>query len=161
MAAVAGPPVSLTDVRNVFGAPAGTPLHNFYRGGPWVPNISQNAGVPTAPPIQLAQLAGATNYQPMTVTSHDVTADTDSGQTNSFIGTASATVTGGNPSKTYNWVHIDGISFVLATPTAQASAINHAGRPPAGTYTAHYRCDVSDGTATVSSNVITITENRV
>lgn len=68
MASVPGPPVRLLDVCSVFGAPAGTPLHDFVRGGRWVPNIAQNNNVPTGLPIRLAQLAGATNYVPPTIT---------------------------------------------------------------------------------------------
>ncbi|HWB38413.1 MAG TPA: hypothetical protein VHA75_20545, partial [Rugosimonospora sp.] len=65
MAVPANP--KLSDVYTEFGAPAGTRLTAFVRGGAWVPNTAANAGVPTAPPISLSQLAGATRYTPITI----------------------------------------------------------------------------------------------
>lgn len=51
--------LSLSQVRTEFGAPVATPLSAFLRSGSWVPNSTANAGVPTALPISLRQLLGA------------------------------------------------------------------------------------------------------
>ncbi len=53
-------PISLAQVRAEFGAPLGTALGAFVRGGAWVPDVPQNSGVPTAKPISLGNLLGAT-----------------------------------------------------------------------------------------------------
>ena len=50
------PPMSLTDVYAEYSAPFGTPLSAFLRGGAWVPDTPQNAGVPTVLPIELLDL---------------------------------------------------------------------------------------------------------
>lgn len=52
-------PISLTQIVAEFNAPAGTPLSAFVRGGAYVPDTVQNAGVPTAKPIALSDLLGA------------------------------------------------------------------------------------------------------
>lgn len=51
--------LSLSQVRAEFGAPGTTALGAFLRGGAWVPNTGANAGVPTALPISLRSLLGA------------------------------------------------------------------------------------------------------
>lgn len=55
----AAPPINLLQVCTEFGAPAGTPLSAFLRGGAWVPNTPTNAAVPVALPISLLDLLGA------------------------------------------------------------------------------------------------------
>lgn len=61
MALPASPPISLLQVCAEFGAPAGTPLTSFLRGGAWVPNTPANAAVPAALPINILQLLGASS----------------------------------------------------------------------------------------------------
>lgn len=53
------PPLSLTEIYTEFGAPLGTPLSEFVRGGAWVPDTAENAGVPTTVPISILDLLGA------------------------------------------------------------------------------------------------------
>lgn len=146
--AVPGPPVSLSAVRAEFGAPAGTPLSAFVRGGAWVPNIAQNNGVPTAPPIRLASLAGAVKYQPVTATAAPTTANGDTtGPNPSGIvvsNTVSVTGYGGNAPYTYSWSIISG-SVAINTPSS-ASTYFSAQVFTGNTVTATARCTVSDGT---------------
>lgn len=52
-------PISLAQIQTEFGAPAGTALGQFLRGGIYVPNTAQNLGVPTALPISISQFVGA------------------------------------------------------------------------------------------------------
>ena len=61
MALPASPPLSMSQVYAEFGG-AGQPLTAFVRGGAYVPDTPTNAGVPTAPPINLLQLLGASAY---------------------------------------------------------------------------------------------------
>jgi len=72
MAVPANP--TLLQVCAEFGAPAGTPLSAFVRGGVWVPNSPQNANVPTGLPIALSQLAGAVKSPGAILTSTSVAA---------------------------------------------------------------------------------------
>lgn len=65
----AAPPLSLLQIQTEFGAPLGTGLLAFVRGGAWVPNSAQNAGVPVAPPIDVLDLLGTSKtLVAMTVT---------------------------------------------------------------------------------------------
>ena len=58
------PPLSLTQIYTEFGAPFGTPLSEFLRGGVWVPDISINIGVPTVLPISILDLLGSSATEP-------------------------------------------------------------------------------------------------
>lgn len=59
MALPASPPISITQIQTEMGAPAGTPLTALVRGGSYTPNTAANAGVPTAPPIDVLDFLGA------------------------------------------------------------------------------------------------------
>ena len=61
MALTATPPITLSAVCTEFGAPAGTPLAAFLRGGVYVPDTPTNAAVPAALPIALLDLLGASS----------------------------------------------------------------------------------------------------
>lgn len=52
------PPLALSQVETEFSAPSGTPLSDFLRGGPFVPDSPANAGIPSALPLQLLDLLG-------------------------------------------------------------------------------------------------------
>jgi hypothetical protein len=144
--AVPGPPVSLAAVRAEFGAPAGTPLHAFVRGGAWVPDTAQNSSVPTAPPIRLAQLAGAVKYQPVTATAAPTSASGSGSGPNpsGFVISNTVTVTGhgGNAAYTYSWSIISG-SVAINAPS---SASTYFSAQVFNTLDAVARCTVSDGT---------------
>ena len=66
-------PISLADVRAEYGAPLGTALGAFVRGGAFVPDTAGNAGVPTVKPISLGDLLGSSAF---TVTHTMVAGDT-------------------------------------------------------------------------------------
>lgn len=51
--------LSMSAILAEFGAPPGTPLTAFLRGGAWVPNTPINVGVPTSLPISIRNLLGA------------------------------------------------------------------------------------------------------
>ncbi|MGS8561368.1 hypothetical protein, partial [Salmonella enterica] len=61
MAQVPASGFSFQDVVNVFGGSGS--LVDYYRGGPYVPNIPQNYGIADNPGgLELIQFANATNY---------------------------------------------------------------------------------------------------
>ena len=62
MAVTATPPITFTDLRNEFGGGPSNSLRDYVRGGSFVPDgPSQNAGIPTAPPISLGDFYGSVN----------------------------------------------------------------------------------------------------
>lgn len=145
-----------------FNAPAGTPLHAFVRGGAYVPNIAANSAVPTAPPITLHQLCGASAYQPPVISGPTTVAwDGDPGPVPIHWHTSSRqTVTGGNPSKTYSWVRISGSANInclepdtLAGTFDATTPRDFGGGLDASTISALWRLTVRDGTSTVTKNV--------
>ena len=96
----------------------------------------------------------------MSANANNVSDTVNSSVTGYSFGPSTCTVTGGNPSKTYSWSYISGTSFTIASPTSASTNFVHAGHPPAGTYSGTYKCTVSDGTASVDSNTITVTLTR-
>ncbi len=125
MATVPGPPVVMSDVRAVFGAPPGTRLFDFGRGGPWVPDVPQNANVPTyGNQIRLAQLAGATNYQPQVISGPS--SRTWSGVNNrppiSFTVGSAQSVGGGTNAFTVHWDRISGDTGITCDNAASAGS---------------------------------------
>lgn len=67
MANVPAPPVSLLQIGGVFKTSAPVALSWLTRGGGRVPDIQQNAHVPTTLPLGMTKLVNATDYSPYTV----------------------------------------------------------------------------------------------
>lgn len=147
----------LSDVYAEFGAPAGTGLSQFLRGGPYVPNVAANAGVPTSLPIRLSQLAGAVKYVPISLGGSTFASGSTCGlpttQT-TFSSVASITVSGGNPSPSISWAYISGDNTMSLTNPGSAlnaqwsSAVNRG-----ASKSATYRITVSDGISSATRDV--------
>lgn len=71
--------LSFSQILAEFGAPVGTKLSQMYRGGAYVPNIAQNAGVPTSGPIAIRDFLGASNVAPVELSDYSVFATTTNG----------------------------------------------------------------------------------
>jgi len=147
----------LSDVCAEFGAPATTPLSAFVRGGAWVPNTAANAGVPASLPINLAQLAGAVAYTPISLggptTAYGETFGTPTSQV-TYSNIITITVSGGNPGPSVSWTRISGdatMSLVLAGSSLgqQWSASVNTNNSK----TAVYRITVSDGVSSATRDV--------
>lgn len=158
----ASPPITLTQVCAEYGAPATTALSAFLRGGAWVPNVAGNSSVPTALPISLTQLCGSAKYIAMSgANATSLSESTNNGITNyTTVGQSNASVSGGNPSKTYTWNYVSGASFTINAPNSSATSFTQAGKPPVGTYSGLYSCTINDGTGSITTNNATITINR-
>lgn len=159
MATVPGPPTRLADVCAVFGAPLTTRLFDFGRGGPWVPDIAQNAGVPPyGQQIRLVQLAGATNYQPPVISGPSSRAWSGEGfrpPVDYTVGSAQ-TVSGNTNPYTAHWDKISGDAAITCTnPTVVGATFSCkgglAGNP--FTATAVWRLTVNDGVSNVTKDV--------
>lgn len=148
-------PATLESVYTEFGAPQGTGLSAFLRGGAYVPNgPSANAGVPTALPISLSQLAGAVKYVNVGVTVSPTTVG-NAGLSPLITPSTTATATGGNGSYSYTWAYVSGDSTHITlnsgqgTPTANWKVTGVNGN----NWSAVWKCTVSDGTTSASANV--------
>lgn len=166
MAVVSTPP-SMSSVISVFGGPGN--LTAYYRGGPYVPNISQNAAIATSPgSLALSQFAGATNYvnvsasvSPATIskTSFGSAATGASGLTNPVTATGS----GGTGSYTYAWTLISGdASTTISNSTTASVTFSRANCNTGVDYVSTWKCTVSDGTTSASGNVqVTLSYNQL
>ena len=152
MAQVPGSGFSFVDVVNVFGGD-GT-FSNYYRGGPYVPNIPQNYGIPDNPSgMELAQFANATNYVPFSASASGSTASYNLGlavnpKTRVMSTNASASAWGGNGNFSYSWRVIG--SGSVAGPSVSGNSnlcsVQCTATLNAGGYV-DVACDISDGTS--------------
>lgn len=149
--------VSLADIRREFGASAGTPLHAFVRGGSYVPDISENSGVPTSPPISIDDLRGARAAATLTANNGSATIYGSYGPAAqppfNVSGTAYATFGGGVAPFTVTWSKVSGSGTVGGTGNPghfSASAIG-------ATATGVFGFTVKDSAGTSKSAQMTIT----
>jgi hypothetical protein len=147
-------PATMSSVYSTFSAPANTHLSAFLRGGSYVPNISANSNVPTALPIKLSQLAGATNYVNVGAS---VSPTSVSGAGLSPLTTASCTATGsgGNASYTYTWAYVSGNTANITLNSGQGTATANwkVTGVNGNNWSAVWKCTISDGTTSASANV--------
>lgn len=145
----------LSDVYAEFGAPAGTGLSQFLRGGPYVPNVAANAGVPTSLPIRLSQLAGAVKYIPISLGGSTVIQGSTCGLPTSqttYTSGGSITVSGGNPGPSISWAYIGGDASVVQNVGGLTPQWNSAVNRGASK-SATYRITVSDGVSSATRDV--------
>ena len=62
--------ISLNDIQNEFGGANPIGFAEYYRGGAYVPNTSQNNSVPTSGTISLSNFYGASNAPPIPFTNY-------------------------------------------------------------------------------------------
>lgn len=147
-------PATLESVYTEFGAPQGTGLSAFLKGGSYVPNTSANANVPTALPIKLSQLAGAVKYVNVSASLSPTTVTGTGTITGEPISTNATTVTasGGTGSYTYTWSYVSGSTKIQCTGGQTASFYVPTGTA-ASAYSAVWKCKVSDGTSSAAPTV--------
>lgn len=147
-------PATLESVYTEFGAPQGTGLSAFLKGGAYVPNTSANASVPTALPIQLSQLAGAVKYVNVSASMSPTSIGSSCklSQEPWTIGTAHAIASGGTGSYTYTWSQQSGSTQIAGSPSGAFCTFSISGAG-VSTYNAVWQCVVSDGTSSVTVTV--------
>lgn len=156
----ASPPITLTQIQDEFGAPRGTGITAFVRGGAWVPNNAPNLSVPTAPPIGLLSLLGAQKYTPMNGSASNVVGATSSGNTNQLVGFGSISASLGQPPYTYLTSFVSGSVFGLSSQTTTSPQFVRSGNPGPGTVVGNYQCVVTDATSATLTLPFTVTDNR-
>lgn len=137
--------LSLSQVRTEFGAPVTTPLSAFLRGGAWVPDTAANAGAPTALPISLRQLLGASAIVNHSVMADDIFSFTFTATPQTVSGTSTAVVSNGVGPFTFAWSILTGTGYSLTAGTTTATVT--ATRPSSegfGVATGTVRCSVTD-----------------
>lgn len=156
----ASPPITLAQIQAEFGAPAGTGITSFYRGGTYVPNTAPNAGVPTSGSIGLLSLLGASAYTPMIVSAPNVSGDSFPG-TNAIFGSSASSVTGGLAPFTIAWTFQSGTTFTLGSPSSATTTFARPGNPPQGSAgSATYRVTYTDATTATAFKDITVNDSR-
>lgn len=136
--------IDILQILAEFGAPVGTPLTSMVRGGAYVPNTAQNAGVPTAPPISCTDFYGAS-----AVTEHSVSPSPSSmgGSLSNGVGYGegcTAVVSGGIGPFTYSWFFLSSnFGFSITNSTSQSCIVNHSGATNA-TRDFQMQCNVTD-----------------
>lgn len=146
----------LSDVCAEFLAPATTPLSAFVRGGAYVPNVAQNASVPTSVPINLSQLAGAVRYIPVDISGPSSALGETFGLPTSqttFSDVVHYSVTGGN-SPSVSWSFVSGDNSMAQTnPGGTLHSQWNSPVNRLNTKVAVYRITASDGITSDSIDV--------
>ena len=105
---------------------------------------------------------GKSSYTPMTITPNHTDGNANSnGSAGTVAGSASVSVSGGNPGYSFNWVALSNPSGVSFSNGASSSSVSKSFSSFTDTtYTIQLRCDVTDSTGhTVSSATITVNLN--
>ena len=111
--------ITLEMIRNEFGGGNPVYLNQYYRNGGRVPNIPENAGIPTGGTIYLSQFYGARaqGQSPLSVTAPDVFNQVNAG---TAAGSSVASGSGGTGGYTYTWANNTG-GASMSTNGAQAN----------------------------------------
>lgn len=159
MALPNNPPISLSQVRAEFNAPANAPLSAFRRGGAYVPNTPVNAGVPTGLPIKLTDLLGASaSTTPGLSAGASPASVSGTAQVGQPITTGSATVTvsGGSGAISYAWERVSGTG-TINSPSSASTTFSAPAQGSAGSVSGVFRCRVTRGGASVYTNSVSAT----
>ena len=153
MTTPASPPITMTDVINEFGGTG--ELGAYLRGGSYVPNITGNSGVPTALPIEMAQLCNASKA-PTASASPSSVSGTGVAPATVTSGSTTCTASGGFAPFTYSWTFVSGTALTVNTPTSASTTFSHH-FITTGTVNAVYKCVATDANGnTASSNNVSV-----
>lgn len=149
-------PITLGQVCTEFGAAATTRLGLFVRGGSYVPNTPINAGVPTAEPITLGDLLGASAFQasaaPASVYGSRVTPGV------AVSASCTCSHSGNTGAISRNWNRVSGDTVIAVSSTTAGTVTWSANVNGLNSLrTAVWRCTVTDSTGSVHTNNVTVT----
>ena len=144
-------------IRNEFGG--GNPFYisDYYRGGPRVPNIPENANVPTSGVISFWHFYGASASPATTPLTMSISPSRSNRSVNANTGvTISTNVTGmgGVPPYTYQatW-GTAALGFTLSGTTGQSPSATSPGRPDGNYRSGSIICRVTDSTGATVTRV--------
>ncbi|WHI51672.1 hypothetical protein P3339_02245 [Microbulbifer sp. MLAF003] len=148
---------SSANLQSVFGQSGAGNTSQFYRGGSFVPNISQNNNIPTSGAADSADFYSATDYVAMGTPSLSGTTVKQNAGTGSV--SCSTTLTCSQPSNgtgnfIYTWQKVSGTTLSVS---ANGRSVTLSRSDTGEITTSQYRCKVTDGVGTVYSNTVTIT----
>lgn len=153
--------LSLSQIQAEFGAPAGTALSVFLRGGAWVPNNTANSGVPTSLPISMRQLLGAS-----AITDHSVSAGSITNVANLGVtaqGSSTATVSDGVGPFTFAWAWLSGGTGITLSGVSTATVTASRNSTSQGSSSGTLRVTVTDtgnGNLVKTADVSVLLENQ-
>lgn len=147
--------LTLNQVIAFFGA--GDSLADFRRGFGIVPNIPENAGVPSSLPISLRDLLGVYDASPVTALSVNIGSTSpavpvDSVSPFSTSSSVTPSISGGSGARSYSWTYVSGDSFSLSSTTSPNITFSKTGTTIRD-YSGVYRLTVTDSTGSVSDTV--------
>lgn len=145
--------ISITQIQTEFGAPAGTALSAFLRGGAYVPDTATNAGVPTALPITVTDFYGASALVPLSVSISGSGTDSDSVSPFSTTTVVTANASGGSGTKSYVWTRVSGhTGFTESGMNTNQLTLSESGTADE-TFTATYKVTVTDDTGSAEDDI--------
>lgn len=156
MALQTSPPISLNDIKSEFGATGARSLTEFYRGGPFVPDIPENSGVPTSGAISVLDFLGATSYTPVSVgappANGSIYHQEPAPPSEIVSASTTASASGGTGSYTYSWSYVSGSTDITVTGSGATRGFSaRVGKN--STVSAVWRVTATDGTTSDSENV--------
>lgn len=137
-------PITLAQVCAEFGAPSNTPLGSFLRGGAYVPNAAPNLGVPTAKPINLGDLLGASAAVYGATLAPTYLSKVRVGTGTATTAACTVTVTGSAGSLTYAWTRTSGSTAITINSPSGASTTFNSTFLSLISRTAYFKCTVTD-----------------
>ena len=166
--------VTLADIIAEFGGATTQPLHDYVRGGSYVPNTATNAGVPISPPITIDDLRGASAYTALSITTQPSN-DSQShrppvrpGNEPISLSTSMTTANGTVGSIVYSIANLTGDTGVISvgvtgngTHSASITGTGTRNRFDGADYSVTFRVKATDGTSTVYSNYITFSDTSL
>lgn len=154
MALPSNPPISLAQVKAEFGGSGR--LGDYLRGGPYVPNIPANLGVPASLPITLHQLCGATAAvpNPLSITLSRYSASAAGSAGTLTTPSVTATVTGGGGGTTYIWEAVGSAGGITAVSSTSQTTTFRGIVPP--DRSASFRCRATRSGFQVVSDPVSV-----
>lgn len=151
-------PLTLAQICTEFGAPTGTALGAFLRGGSYVPNTAGNASVPTSLPIKFTDLLGASAWALTASASPTTRYATRSTSGTVVSGSIVASWSGNVGTVSLLWSRVSGDSGVACSNTTNSSPTWSASVGPGNpSRVAVWRCQATDSVGSVYTNNVTIT----
>ena len=130
----------------------GNPVYfsDYYRGGPRVPNVGANGGIPTSGPIYFSQFYNATRVTQLSASAPGISAHSN-GTTVSGSTTVSASGGNGGGYSVSNTAWVSGGNSISVSRSGMTVSVSTSGQNTSRSGT--LQITVTDGTQSVSFNI--------